>query len=143
MLHEKTMKRMAPVFVNVIKLLLIDLFVRGVGLSLFGLDRNRPVLATMKCWTETLFSVSTFQAMSTFEILCFLELRGETLFFIFEKTAKRLKVPNSGFANRPRFLNRNDVVSTPSSTLESPSAWPPRPASTPRGPTWVAGRIPS
>ena len=54
---------------------------------------------------------------------------------------KRLKVLRSDLATRPRFDNGIDAFSTPSSTLEAPSSWPPRPASTILRPTCVADRV--
>ena len=63
------------------------------------------------------------------------------LLFSFCSLAKPLKVLRSDLADRHRFDNRINVFSTPSLTLEAPSSWPPRPASTILRPTCVADRV--
>ena len=54
---------------------------------------------------------------------------------------KSLKVGQSDNADRPRFDNGSDELSTPSSTPEAPASWPPRPAPTGLGQTCVAGHV--
>ena len=52
-----------------------------------------------------------------------------------------LKVGQTDIADRPRFDNGSDALSTPSSTPETQSSWPPRPASTVLRPTCVADHV--
>ena len=56
-------------------------------------------------------------------------------------STKSLKAVQSDDANRPRFGIGIDAFSTPSSTLEAPSSWPPRPDLTVLGQTCVAGSV--
>ena len=61
--------------------------------------------------------------------------------FSFSNLLKSLKVGWSDHVIRPRFHNGIDAFSTPSSTPETPSSWPPRPALTGLGPTCVADHV--
>ena len=55
--------------------------------------------------------------------------------------SKSLKAEQSEHAVRLRFHNGTDAFSTPSSTPQTPSSWPPRPALTGLSMTCVAGRV--
>ena len=59
----------------------------------------------------------------------------------FSTPINRLKVIPSDQPVRPRFRNGSDVFLTPSSTLKTPSSWPPRPDSTGLRPTCAAGHV--
>ena len=63
------------------------------------------------------------------------------LSFSFSILTKSLKVEPSDHVIRPRFDSGIDVSSTPSSTSETPSSWPPRPALTGLRPTCVAAHV--
>ena len=56
-------------------------------------------------------------------------------------SVKSLKVAHSDTAVRIRFHNGSDVFSTPSSTPQTPSSWPPRPGLTGLGPSCVADHV--
>ena len=61
----------------------------------------------------------------------------------FSTRVKPRKVAPSDKPIRPRFHNGSDVFLTPSSTLKTPSSWPPRPDSTGLRPTCVADHVAS
>ena len=66
---------------------------------------------------------------------------GFSLATSFATPLKALKVAHSDIVGRARFHNGSEVFSTPSSTLLTPSSWPPRPDSSGLNPTCVADHV--